>query len=179
LEVGYDNGNVRSMTNFVMTIVFAPTASPWREQIAFKWIAKLNQQSDGKSTEVNLRRDFSEDDDEKGGADDGHKTAGETVEEDGEGGVDEDISEENAAEKKVAVIANGLDGLGVAFLAFGSSIAQNLLGENRVWIEIDGGDSRIYFEIGSIEGHQAQVQSRKESGEAQTDEDDADLRPQR
>jgi hypothetical protein len=81
---------------------------------------------------VNLRRDFSEDDDEKGGADDGHKTAGETVEEDGEGGVDEDISEENAAEKKVAVIANGLDGLGVAFLAFGSSIAQNLLGENRV-----------------------------------------------
>jgi hypothetical protein len=53
---------------------------------------KVKSKDRRKSREVNLRRDFSEDDDEKGGADDGHETAGETVEEDGEGGVDEDIS---------------------------------------------------------------------------------------
>lgn len=35
-DTGYANGNVITIIALVITIVFAPTAKPWREQIACK-----------------------------------------------------------------------------------------------------------------------------------------------
>ncbi len=40
-EIGKAKGKVTSMKNLVNQIVWAPTANPWREQIAWKWLTNL------------------------------------------------------------------------------------------------------------------------------------------
>lgn len=107
-----------------------------------------------------LRADLADDDDAEGGDDDGHDAGGHVVQQDGEYAVDQHVAQQNAAQQVVAVDAHRVDGLRVPPLRVGARVRDDL-------------------QVGPVQRQQSQVQSGEQRREAQADDDDDELRPQR
>ena len=106
-----------------------------------------------------LRDDFTKDDDAEGGRDQPNNARGEIRHDDGETGVDNDISKEERAQEIVAVLANREDPMGVLALLGRATGNKNL-------------------QLHQIKAEQAEGESREEGREDEQEDDEENAQPE-
>ena len=106
-----------------------------------------------------LGHDLPKNDDADGGGHHGaHPGVGEVVQEDGEGGVDQHVAEQQRAQQVVALPADGLDLPRVPLLLVGAAALHDA-------------------ELHRVQRHQPQVEPAEHAGQHQQEGDDDDLQP--
>ncbi|KAG8141255.1 hypothetical protein E2320_006891 [Naja naja] len=107
-----------------------------------------------------LRHDLPEDHDAGGGGNDGHQARSyQVIQEDGEGGVDQDVAQQEGAEQVVALAPDGLDPAGIAPLRLAAAVLH---------------DAQLH----RIQRHQAQVEPAEHAREHQQRPQEQHLEPQ-